>query len=578
MSNILRKRIRAAVTAVRRFARARHGAMAPLVLILFFLMVVMGGIAVDAMRFETRRVAVQNTMDRSTLAAASLTQALAPEAVVNDYFARAGLEQELDGVAVETGMNFRIVRAEATVSSNNFFLSMIDIPKFEAELASQAEQRITNVEIALVLDVSGSMQQTPSRITNLKKAAKEFIDTALRDDDENKISISIVPYNGQVNLGPDLYSLFNVSYPHNYPNSYCLDLPTTTFSKVSLPLNATFPQVPFIDTWTMGGKPSASSIKVPTLSGGLYTGVWCNPLAGNFVRVHSNNANALKAQIDGLVAVGATSIDLGMKWGAFLLDPSAQPIVTSLSNQGKVAGYFEGRPAAFNDPETLKVIVLMTDGENFEMERIGDEYRNGISPVWMSNKTGSNMAARLSIFQPSRVDTRNATTICNSKPFWVPSKGTWQQMPWNGTAPSSKTCFEPYVDGATPPASYKNVSQLEWQDLWSVAHADWVAYNLIARSMDGNLTTNYNNVIRAIRTTTDTDTMDQRLWSVCDAAKDEGILVYGIAFETTNVGKTAIRNCVSEPVSTYFFDVKGLQISTAFALIASNLSQLKLTQ
>jgi len=578
MMTAFHKRIRAAGIAVRRFARARHGAMAPLVLILFFLMVVMGGIAVDAMRFETRRVAVQNTMDRSTLAAASLNQTLAPEDVVNDYFLRAGLSQELGDVSVVSGMNFRTVRAEATVTSNNFFLSMIDIPKFEADLTSQAEQRITNVEIALVLDVSGSMQQTPSRITNLKKAAKEFIDTALRGDTENKISISIVPYNGQVNLGPDLYSLFTVSNAHSFPNSYCLDLPLTTFSSTTLSTKTALPQVPFIDTWTMGGKPSATSIKAPTLNSGLYSNVWCNPVAGNFVRVHSNNPTVLKAQIDGLVAIGATSIDLGMKWGAFLLDPSAAPVVAALAGKGKVASYFATRPAAYNDPETLKVIVLMTDGENFEMERIGDRYRNGISPVWMSNKTGSNMAARLSMFVPSKVDAKNATTLCSSKPFWVPSNGTWQQTPWNGTAPSKNTCYTPYVDGATPPSTYTSVSQLEWQDLWSVAHADWVAYNLLARSMDGNLTTNYNNVIKEIRTTTDTGTMDKRLWDVCSAAKDEGILVYGIAFETQAVGKNAIRNCVSEPVSTYFFDVQGLQISTAFALIASNLSQLKLTQ
>ena len=41
--------------------------------------------------------------------------------------------------------------------------------------ASTAEQRVNNVEIVLVLDVSGSMSGT--KITNLKSAAAEFVDT-----------------------------------------------------------------------------------------------------------------------------------------------------------------------------------------------------------------------------------------------------------------------------------------------------------------------------------------------------------------------------------------------------------------
>jgi hypothetical protein len=72
--------------------------------------------------------------------------------------------------------------------------------------------------------------------------------------------------------------------------------------------------------------------------------------------------------------------------------------------------------------------------------------------------------------------------------------------------------------------------------------------------------------------------MDARLDQVCETAKSQGVLIYGIAFEAPTNGVNAIRGCANSPASTYFFDVDGLDISTAFALIASNLSQLRLTQ
>jgi Flp pilus assembly protein TadG len=235
IQNVMRNSdVRPVRARLRAFRHDESGVMAPLVLILFVLMILVGGIAVDVARYETRRVEIQNTLDRATLAAASMTQALAPVTVVNDWFTKADLNTELGAVTVTTGMNFKNVRAEADVTSKNYFMSMLEIDYLQGVDSSQAEQRVTNVEIALVLDVSGSMYNQISRITNLKTAAKDFIDTVLDSDTENKISIAIVPYNGQVNLGPTLAAKFNVSYPHSYPNSYCIDLPTSTFANTTL--------------------------------------------------------------------------------------------------------------------------------------------------------------------------------------------------------------------------------------------------------------------------------------------------------------------------------------------------------
>lgn len=191
--------------------RGEEGNLTILALCMFVLMAMIGGIAVDLMRYEAMRTSLQNTLDRATLAAASLSQQLDAEDVVTDYFDKAGLADYLRAVTVEEGLNYREVNADARAATNPFFLHMIGVEEMDAPGRSKAEQRMTNVEIVLVLDVSGSMADN-NRLTNLKSAANEFVDTVLSSDSEDRISIAVVPFNGQVNLGAALRGRYNAQH------------------------------------------------------------------------------------------------------------------------------------------------------------------------------------------------------------------------------------------------------------------------------------------------------------------------------------------------------------------------------
>ena len=63
-----------------------------------------------------------------------------------------------------------------------------------------------------------------------------------------------------------------------------------------------------------------------------------------------------------------------MKWGVALLDPAFRPVTQALTLDGKVDGIFAARPANYDDVETLKTILLMTDGQNVSTERIQPWY------------------------------------------------------------------------------------------------------------------------------------------------------------------------------------------------------------
>ena len=69
---------------------------------------------------------------------------------------------------------------------------------------------------------------------------------------------------------------------------------------------------------------------------------------------------------------------------------------------------------------------------------------------------------------------------------------------------------------------------------------------------------------------------DTNLKNICNAAKGEGIIVFSVAFEAPDAGKAALQNCAS--TAGHYFDVSGTDLSEAFAAIARQISQLKLTQ
>ena len=70
--------------------------------------------------------------------------------------------------------------------------------------------------------------------------------------------------------------------------------------------------------------------------------------------------------------------------------------------------------------------------------------------------------------------------------------------------------------------------------------------------------------------------MDTTMLQSCTQAKDNGVVIYGIAFEAPPQGQAVISGCASSPA--HYFDAQGLSIQTAFRAIASNISQLRLTQ
>jgi hypothetical protein len=175
-----------------------------------------GGIAIDIMRYETQRVQLQYTLDRSVLAAASVTQPLNPVDVVENYFEISGLQNYRLSVDVEEGLNFRRVEAYAELEVQHAFHA--HVRRARPDLTGRRCRRRGDPErrSVPVLDISGSMGWG-SKMTNMQTAARDFVTEMLQANENghgNLVSISIIPYNGMVNLGEPLESVFTLSDEH----------------------------------------------------------------------------------------------------------------------------------------------------------------------------------------------------------------------------------------------------------------------------------------------------------------------------------------------------------------------------
>lgn len=520
-----------------RFARDEDGHVVIFTTVMLTLMLMMAGIGLDIMQFETVRTKQQQTLDRATLAAASLTQDLDAEAVVRDYFAKADMTGHLKSVETVRTFNASTVRAEAEYQLTPIFMNLYDFSdstRLIARGASQAEQAINNVEIILVLDVSGSM--AGAKMTNLKSAASEFVDTVLEQDVENRVSIGIVPYNGQVNLPEYLQQQFNRIDDHGVASVNCFDLPASTYSGLTLSRSDGLPVTAHADTYSS----SSTGYISPTDGNAVPNPAsrWCPPTPENVVRAPTNDGPALKAHINALVAQGATSINAGMKWGMAMLDPSARPLYDAMVTAGQTPSFFGNRPFDYGIKDTMKIIVLMTDGEHFAEERVNPGYRSGNAPIWRSTD------GLYSVFQ-DRASTSND--------YYVPHTNSWQSTPFGGS----------------------NAVRQTWPQLWASLRVSYVARQFYARP-NGNTSTAFNNAMAMFRTRTPITTMDSQLQQVCEAARDQDVILYGIAFEAPENGRSQIQQCASSPA--HYFNAQGLEIRTAFRSIATNISQLKLTQ
>ena len=558
---------------IRKFTREEDGVLLIFGVYVFIILLMMGGIGIDLMRVERDRAKLQNTLDRAVLAAADLDQTLDSEAVVRDYFETSGLSESLVSVAVDEGLGYRVVSANASATIDTQFMRMTGVETLEAPASSTAEERISGVEISLVLDVSGSMNSN-SRLSNLKIAARDFIDNIMTNSEPGSVSISIIPYATQVSAPDYFFNELAVSQEHNY--SRCINFQAADFNTSGIDINTEYQRAMHFDPWNRFDGRDNDPV-------GLVQRPVCEDDAGREMVILKDDIATLKNFVTNLQAGGNTSIDLGMKWGTALLDPSLQTPIANLITAGYVHADFSQRPHEYDQGETIKVIVLMTDGQNTSQYYLEDEYRDGDSNIWWNDEQEV-----YSVYVGLDDDDQDGDEITEEPLFYWPLDDGWHDHAYGeGTyedTTSERVCGSYKRNGSCN--RYKTVQTTVVVDepgsAKIVSYPDLWAYTTLKSNVDdhykpwmGTSAAN-SDWYDTVRSYVDSTTKNTRTRTICDAAKAKSIVVYTIGFEAPSAGQTVLENCASSV--SHYFDVTGLEIVDAFSAIASSIRMLKLTQ
>ncbi len=345
--------------------RDQRGAVAAVVALILVPLVIAVGIAIDVGRALSARTSLGTALDAAALAAAQETSENAALATLQRYL-RANYDESrwgtLSAFHVTRGDLTLGVDARATVPTT--LLRVLGLN--EIEVAAEAEVAVggSNLEVALVLDITGSMAGRP--IKDLKAAANDLIDIIVRHEQTPFYSkVSIVPYSMGVNVGILADRVRGPISAGTCTTPGCQFYRFTAADGSS----QTFPISTCVSERT---GPHAYTDVSPSVApvGRNYTSAY-NPCPTALLQPLSSNKLALQATVASFTAAGSTAGQIGLAWGWYTLSPEF--------------GIWTGSsiPAAYGDTQTQKILVLMTDGE------FNTAYCNGVIAKNSTSGSGS---------------------------------------------------------------------------------------------------------------------------------------------------------------------------------------------
>lgn len=320
--------------AARDFSRCRSGSVAISFALVAIVLLAVAGIAIDTARAYRAANSLAGAVDAAALAAVKAMQEDGLDDAALRDIARDVIElnarsrgadvtvQNLDLVSNRTTGALR-VQVAATVPTT--MAQIINVETIELSRSASVVYNPRDVELSLMLDVTGSMCNPCTKIDDLKLAAKDLVGIMLAPDRPSAIStrIALVPFSGAVNVGAMAAAVTNGTAPNSCVVERAGSQAFTNASPLSHPL------VGQTDAQRASKKcPSAEVL----------------PL--------TDDKTALEARIDSFSTNGFTAGHLGTAWAWYMISPEWASLLPA-----------ESQPAAHDTQERIKAVILMTDGE-----------------------------------------------------------------------------------------------------------------------------------------------------------------------------------------------------------------------
>lgn len=422
--------------SLRRFPKCDRGNVAIVVALSIGPLCMAGLGAADLARVTSARSQLQDAIDAAALGAARTTASTdAQLQAAGDRFLLQNLHLSSDITLKHSSFTFgeggRVV-ASAELEVTPFVAGFVTGGAMMVAAATEVVRADMKVEIALVLDTTGSMTQG-TKLADMKTAASDFVtkmeEASNKAIEPDSVKISLVPFANAVRVDENAYryatwvdqtgsspinnEIFTTSSGTQYANRFALfsalgttwrgcvemrqapydiqDTPPSTGATLYTPYFAV--DEPDSQTSGWGANYQNDYINDGTSStnwrvrqgmvtkysykSGLSTTFGPNRGCGmSRIRRLATDFSNIRSAINGLSASGNTNIPIGMAWGWNTLSP-----------QGPFA---DG--VAYNTPKHKKILILMTDGENTisQINTPNDSTYAGIGYIWQRRVLQSN--------------------------------------------------------------------------------------------------------------------------------------------------------------------------------------------
>lgn len=197
---------------LRRVAADRSGAYAMVFALSLIPIVAAAGLAVDYGRAQMVRDELQHAVDAAALATARKSNLEETELrAYAESFIAANSTFDPGTVDVTVTKTDTGIAVSATTSTKTYLLPVLGYENVALSASSGVMVGTGDIEVSLVLDVTGSMCadgvgpcNSSPKLDGLKQAAHQLIDTVVTGDQSQRSTrVSLVPFSTRVRVGPD---------------------------------------------------------------------------------------------------------------------------------------------------------------------------------------------------------------------------------------------------------------------------------------------------------------------------------------------------------------------------------------
>ena len=327
--------------------RSEHGNITVIRSIAMSRVLLAAGSAIDYARLLSTRTALTAATDAAALQIANskLTSQDALETQAQDIIARNYAEDRFGALArLDLHTDSTTVDLATRVKFETTFMQLAGIKFIDLDVISQVKKSGSNLEVALVLDVTQSMAGT--KINALKSAAKEFVDLVVADSQTPFYSkVALVPYSSAVNVGSLTTTVRGSVTSGTCSSPGCSKY---RFNRSSSDGGGT-QTYSISNCVTERTGAYAFTDKPPSVAkmGRHYAP---NCLSSQVKPLRSNKSD-IKGDIESLNVQGSTAGHIGFEWGWYALSKDVE--LWSGSEE----------PAAYGTAKLKKIAIVMTDGE-----------------------------------------------------------------------------------------------------------------------------------------------------------------------------------------------------------------------